>query len=688
MKKIISSLLALAMLLSLCVCAAAEGTEDPMEKYRTGSPWICVDLQGVVTEDTPAELKDNFALYVNRDFYLNAEIPEGYYDDGTLNDLSIINSDEILALFQDGTEYTDHDSKLAQAYYDLMMDWDARNALGVTPLKTETDVIENIQTLDELVAYYLEYPLEMQLSTPFSAGMDTDLADPDRYIAEAGGCGLTLGDSAEYTELTEMGAAKKAAFHDLVTAMLQKLDYSAERAEEMWDEMLQLDAMMAPYLFTSDERHSPDYISKIYNLMTRDEVLELQGALPVVQYVEDVWGFGRQDTWLVTEPKFFEAMKDIFTEENLPLFKSTMICKGTMGYCSVLDRECYELDNACSYAITGATALPDEIVAASAVQSRLRWQVAHMYCDKFFTQQDKDAVGSIIDSVIATYRDMLQTEDFISEETKAAAIGKLDALRIHNLYPDDWNEYTDPDLDFRSPAEGGTLIEAIAAIERSQIRRQLEKVKQPVNHELWSDSINPTTVNCFYNPSENSINILAAFCRGDVYSADMSREETFGKIGMVIGHEITHAFDSLGAQFDETGAYRDWWTEEDKAMFGEKNARLADFFSSITLWEGENVNGTIKTGEACADMGAMKCLLTMAAAEENFDYDLFFRSYAVLWRDFAGMFLVQYMQKDTHPMSYLRINTVLQQFDEFLDFYGITEGDGMYLAPADRVAIW
>lgn len=718
MKKAISVLLVLMMLLSLCACGTApapaatetqeaaeatapeapeetevpeelgEPTEEAMALYRTGKPWICADLEGVVTEDTPAELKDDFGLFVNRDFYVNKNISDGYSVAGTVYDLEEVNAADLVQLFVDDNDFTSHDSRLAKAYYDLMLDWDTRNALGVSPLKTDADFIEAITTLDDLAAYYVNHPNEKQLSSPFSAFMDTGLDDPEHYIAWTGSCSLFLRDSAEYSELTELGALYQKAYSELVVAMLKKLGYSADRAQEMWDEAYHLEELMAPHIITSDERNRPDFLAKINNHMTRDEMIALQGPMPVVEYLEQNCGFGRQENWIVMEPAFFEAMQTIFTEENLPLLKSWILCHAAVTYSKLLDQDCYDLYNAAVSTITGTGALPDEVVAANNTTGTLAWQTAHMYCDEYFTQQDKDAVQSIIDDVIAIYQEMLMSEDFISEETKAYAVEKLNSLRIRNLYPDDWSEYTDSDLTFRSPAEGGSLLEALEAIGRSDLKRMQEKVKQPVNHELWSDGIIPTTVNCFYSPSENSVNILAAYCRGNVYSSDMSHEEICAKLGTVIGHEITHAFDSTGSQFDASGAFRDWWTAEDKALFNEKNSKLADYYSRISNWDGANINGAIKTGESCADMGGMKCMLTLAASEEDFDYDVFFKSYAELWAIKGRMYFIQLVRKDPHPMGYIRINSVLQQFDEFLDFYGITEGDGMYLAPADRVAIW
>ena len=162
----------------------------------------------------------------------------------------------------------------------------------------------------------------------------------------------------------------------------------------------------------------------------------------------------------------------------------------------------------------------------------------------------------------------------------------------------------------------------------------------------------------------------------------------YAKLGTVIGHEISHAFDPTGAQFDKDGNFANWWTEEDNKVFMERTEKMAAYFNAMHPWEGQNFFGQIMTGEACADMAGLKCMLLIAAEKENFDYDAFFRAYADLWLTKDTLQRAYTRIYDTHPMSYLRINATLQQYDEFLNFYDIKEGDGMYLAPEDRVAIW
>ena len=254
------------------------------------------------------------------------------------------------------------------------------------------------------------------------------------------------------------------------------------------------------------------------------------------------------------------------------------------------------------------------------------------------------------------------------------------------LYPDSWEKYNCEGLDFKGPKDGGTLWEALREIDAYEIRQEVEEMSNPVDKERWTTS--PQTFNCGYEPQTNSMYILGAYAQGDIYHSDMSDEEVLAKLGTAIGHEISHAFDRTGAQFDKNGDMKNWWTQEDKEEFKKRNQKLAAYYDAIHPWEGQDLEGSSMTGEACADMAGMKVCLRIAGEKENFDYDKFYRAYANLWMIKANLLTTQALIEDVHPMNYLRINCTLQQFDEFLDQYGITEGDNMYLAPEDRVNIW
>ena len=199
----------------------------------------------------------------------------------------------------------------------------------------------------------------------------------------------------------------------------------------------------------------------------------------------------------------------------------------------------------------------------------------------------------------------------------------------------------------------------------------------------------PQEVNASYSPSENSICISAGILGGSIYSLDMSREEKYAMIGVAIAHEITHAFDTSGAHYDENGNLRDWWQPEDYTAFRKKADKLIGYYNNVIPMEGMKYSGERVDTEAIADLGGMKCMLRMASSIDGFDYKKFFESYAHLWCSISTAENEWYKaEQDSHPLSYLRVNAVVQQFDEFIETYQIQEGDGMYLAPEDRICVW
>ncbi len=683
MKKLICVLLAILLLAGLGVNAFAEDSQSP--DYTTGTPWPDIDLEGVVTPDTEASLKDNFALAVNKDAILALEIPEGFSSAGTVMDVALQEIEDLKSMFL-GDEPESREAKLAYYLYQLIMDWDSRNAVGVAPLKELTDAVEAIDSIDALTAYFLDVPVEDQLFSLWGAGSTTDLIDSSRHVLAVTSCALLLDDSAEYSEMTDYGAIKKEARSELARKMLVKLGYTEEEALQKIENCLAYEAMLAPVMYTNEQQGSPDHLSRINNRYSREELAELQGKQPILEFLEKV-GFPADDEYMVMNPAFLTRLNEVYTEENLPLIRDYLIVHGALGTAGTLDRECYEWNYECSNAITGATGmLDDETVASSSVAGTLEWPVAQLYTETYLKQEDKDRISGMVNELLDAYHGILEEADFLSDETRAKAIEKLEAIEPRVLYPDSWEKYDCEGLEITSPADGGSLWQAYTDISLYAIDKSVKEHPEPVDKEKWG--VTPQTVNCFYNPQDNSITILGAFAQGNIYNSDMSDEEVYAKLGTVIGHEISHAFDSSGAQFDKEGNFANWWTEADYTTFLERNAKMEAYYDAMHPWEGQDFYGSIMTGEACADMAGMKAVLRIAAEKDGFDYDAFFRAYANIWLSKETLQSAYAMINDNHPMNYLRINATLQQFDEFLDFYGITEGDGMYLAPSDRVYIW
>lgn len=199
----------------------------------------------------------------------------------------------------------------------------------------------------------------------------------------------------------------------------------------------------------------------------------------------------------------------------------------------------------------------------------------------------------------------------------------------------------------------------------------------------------PQNVNAYYYSLDNSINIPAGILGGTFYNDEMSYEEKLARVGVIAAHEISHAFDTSGRQYDEHGNLRNWWTEEDYRRFHARAQKLVDYYSGFEPIPGFRVNGSAIDTEAIADLTGVKCMLQIAAQDEGFDYDIFFRSFASIWRCLTTTETEAYsVEQDNHPCAYLRTNAVVVQFEQFHKTYGTKEGDGMYLAPEYRLEVW
>jgi putative endopeptidase len=292
----------------------------------------------------------------------------------------------------------------------------------------------------------------------------------------------------------------------------------------------------------------------------------------------------------------------------------------------------------------------------------------------------KDITG-VCEETIDYYRDMLQKEDWLSEETKKMAIKKLDNMTIKAVYPEKWVDYSGLSLKGLSCAE---CFETIA-LYNSKING--ERTGKKVDKDLWDFDI--LEANAYYYPVDNSINIILGLLGGEFYHEGQSREELLGSVGVVIGHEISHAFDTNGAQYDEKGNLKNWWTDEDMKAFEERADKLASYYSNITAFNGIKVPGQNVKTEAIADLSGIKCMLGIAADEKNFDYKKFFEKYASSWKRLNTYeYEYQNLTQDSHPLHYIRVNAALPQYEEFLKAYDIKKGDKMYLDPKDNVLVW
>ena len=677
MKKL--TVLLLCMLLALTpVLAENEASLD--------GRWLCADIQGNVTENTPAERKDDFGLFVNKDWILQAEIPAGESKAGSMEDVQRTLKDRQIALMKDDS-LTGHDAELVHKLYALVSDWEYRDAQGVEPAMSIVEALRSIDSLEAVTGYLCDRS-NLKRNYPLAMSVGADLTNPDIYITQIETPSLMLKDSAEYIERTQAGVLYYTMYEQLGTYVLTRLGYSEDEAAQVIENAFALEALMAEHIKPMATHYQADYFASLLNYYSTEELEALAGDFPILDMLQ-AFGFQVGQRFLVTEPEYIAELPELYTEENVALLRDWMTLKAALSMGTLLDRETYKQVEAISNAIMGVTGESSEDDnALSTVLGLLPVPMDNLYVQAYCTEQQRQDMLDIIKDAVAYYRVMLESVDWLGDETRAKAVEKLDNLRINAVCPDELGDWSA--LDFAGVESGGSLLAANAAVREFVIDLQSKKIDTAVDKDKWDQlTMQTAQVNAFYNPQNNSINIMAGILSGEIYNENMSYEQKLGGIGAVIGHEISHAFDTNGSQFDKDGAMANWWTEEDYAAFQARAAKLAAWYDGFIPWEGAIYSGQQVQTEAIADMGGMKALLAIAAQQEDFDYDAFFRQFATVWR-MQGLpaYLVTLVAQDTHPMRYLRINATLAQFDEFIEFYGIQPGDGMYIAPEDRVCVW
>lgn len=694
--RVLSSVLVICMFATACNNSMGNHNDlstpltQPMDP-SVMKPWINSCLLGEVNDEVNPSLKDDFFVNINHDWITSAKLRPGFSSETPIFQAMDTVKERCLEFLNDKTLKFDdpvlsHDISLIQNYFNLFLDWDERNAIGTEPVKLLVEKIQSISTLDEMTEFLLSNDAFDDSIGLFNILVHTAKEDSSSYEVVISPANLPLGDSAEYSSLTENGKRIKQANDDKTTYMLKRIGFDDESIKSLLDLSHNFAGKVAKNIMSILESNNSDSLLKTINQVTMDDIKKIEGKLPLSAFMEK-YGYASSKLINLNEPKWLDALKDIYADENLDEMKAYFLTYVARIYINRVDEEAFRKNQEINNALRGINeSMSDVDLAYQETRLLLPYCFDRIYLNKYVTAEMKNEITSLCKESIDAYRDMLSSIDWLSEKTKKAAIKKLDNINIHSLYPDKWED--DSIYQIKSKENGGTYIDAQKAIAKGIIKRQLSYINQKVDKDIWGIDILDT--NAYYNPEDNSINIIPGFFCDVTYRSDMSLEEKYGAIGSVIGHEISHAFDTIGSQYDELGNVKNWWTKEDKEAFRNRANKLIEYYDKVVAFDdGTKYSGQMVQTEAIADMAGIKCMLMLAKRVPNFDYDKFFRANARLWARVDTLQVSEAMVlTDTHPIDYLRANVTLQQYDEFIETYDIKKGDGMYIAPENRIAVW
>lgn len=628
--------------------------------------------------------QDDFFYAINHDWLAGTRLPAGYASYTTFDEVGLRKTDKLKAIVKEMVEKRDtyQEGTIEQKivdFYLTVLDMENRNKEGIKPIEKYLDLIDGASTAQELLDAIVQIQSETGMSLIVGFAPDIDLMDSNRYSLYGGGLGIGLPRDYLLMENPQIENMYKGVIARMLMLSGASEDEAASQAQSLYD----FEKTIAASTMSNEEASK---VENIYNPVSRSELVRMFPSVDLDKYLNDL-GYGSVEQIILSDVELMKKTGELLADQNLDVLKTYCRFHILAAAAPYLSQEYKDVIQNFQYAFYGVnTAMNEEDIAFNMLDSVMSDYLGRMYVEQCFSAEAKADVESIVSDIIADYQKRIEALDWMSEETKEKAISKLKSMKIKVGYPDKWD---DPlkNVSIKTYEEGGSLLGNIFAISCASVKEAKTLLSKPVDKTKWYMPAH--TVNAYYNATNNEIVFPAGILQPPFYDLEASREENLGGIGTVIAHEITHAFDNNGAQFDENGNMSNWWTEQDYTVFRQKCQAVADLYNGLAIAPNAAVNGNLTLSENVADIGAVACILDIAEDIPDVDYKALFESYARIWRQTATEQTYQMLaMQDSHAPNKYRVNRVLQNFQEFYDTYNIQPGDAMYLAPEKRVTIW
>lgn len=647
-------------------------------------------------------LKDDFYAAVNKEWLSTAKIKEGEVGtqpaDVLVESITNFKKDIFKDLVKKKNSLKkDSTDRKMLSFYEIYLDTKSRNKDGIKPIENYLNQIKSVKTTSDLNKLITEDKFNI-FSGLYNFSVSADIKNTSKSILYVAPTTLILGktdiigsldiygNSDEYTNPSEQIKLTKNEHIKYYTKVLKLSGYTDEEAKSKIENKFKFEEMIAPYIMGQKERTTnPDYLNSIYNVCSINDLNKLAPNLDLPAIMKSQ-GYDKAEKIILHEPKWLSNLNSIYVDKNISLIKDYIelnIIAYSAPYLTEDFKKAIQERNSVLLGIQGNSPIEED--ALSAVEAVFGNAIGKLYVEKHFTPENKKDVENLVEKFIASYKNILSTTDVFEKETRTNAIKKLDSLKYEIGYPDKWQDYSN--IEINDYSEGGSLYENMLNATYS-LKLQTNESLNNSPLSLWT-IIPPHMIEAFYSPTANSIYLPAGILQPPFYDRNSSLEEKLGSIGAIIGHEISHAFDTTGAKFDEIGNLRNWWTKKDLEKFTQRADKVRAYYSKIEYLPGHFINGDLKVGENIADIGSVQSSLNILKDIPNANYKEFFESWAKTW---CGVFTPEVelylLQTMPHSPHKIRGNVALQQFEKFHETYNTKPGDKMYVVPWERLKIW
>ncbi|WP_461448781.1 M13 family metallopeptidase [Mucilaginibacter sp.] len=645
-----------------------------------------VDVSGLNQEVKPG---DNFFRYVNGRWYDTVKIANDQSGVGSYSFMNIPQK-QLLQHILDSVSKTKNamgsiEQKVGD-FYASGMDLTTINHRGYEPIKgilERIDAINNKQALLRFVAS----ELKSENTSIISFGIGPDNKNSSIDIAHVYQGGIGLPDRDYYFKTDSSTHSIQQAYKKYLKILFQLTGSSSDAATKNAAIVYGIELQIAAAHKTNIELRD---VNANYH---KTAIADLNKTQPNIGWAILLANLGATtDSIDMAQPAYYNKLNSLLASITIHDWKIYLKANTIENYAQTLGQLFIDASFAFNKALSGqATQKSRRQTMTENVDSYLGQALGQLYVKRYFNEDAKKRVLALVNNLQKAFENRINHLDWMSDSTKQKAIEKLYAIHKKIGYPDKWRNYDKVQINRTA------YFENVLSLNQNDYQYQLAKLNKPVDRTEWG--VTPATVTAYYDPSLNEIVFPAGILQYPYFDFAADDAINYGGIGMVIGHEMTHAFDDQGAQFDKDGNVKNWWTKEDYRKFREKTKQLANLYSSFTVLDTVHIKGQLTLGENTADNGGVAIaydafkLTPEGQSSDKIDGftpdQRFFLSIARIWRvKTRDAFLQTYVNTNPHSPAIWRVNGPLMNFEPFYKAFNVQPGDKNYKSEDQRVRIW
>ena len=646
-----------------------------------------VDVSGIDSSIKPG---DNFFRYVNGRWYDTAKIADDQTGVGSYSFLNIPQK-QLLQHILDSVSKTQHtpgsiDQKVGD-FYASGMDTATINQRGyepIQPILARIDAISDVPSLVKFVAT----ELKTGDRSVIGFGISPDNKNSGINIAHVYQAGIGLPDRDYYFRTDSSTLSIQQAYKNYIGTLFQLTGSNLAAATQQADIVYSIEKQIASSHKTNIEIRD---VNANYNKTAVSSISKTQPTIGWESLLANL--DAKTDSIDMAQPAYYDRLNGLLKSIPINEWKTYLKASTLENYATSLSMPFVNASFEFTKVLSGqAKEKSRGQIMTENVDRLLGQALGQLYVKRYFNEDAKKRVLALVNNLQKAFVNRINHVDWMSDSTKQKAKEKLYAITKKIGYPDKWRDYDKVQI------ERAKYFENVLSLHQNEYQFELAKLNKPVDRTEWATT--PSTVTAYYNPAFNEIVFPAGILQFPYFDFSADDAINYGGIGMVIGHEMTHAFDDQGAQFDKDGNVKNWWTKEDYEKFRVKTKRVIDLYSSFTVLDTVHIKGALTVGENAADNGGMAIAydafkMTPEGQDSTSKIDgftpdqRFFLSIARIWRvKTRDAFLRMYVNTNPHSPAMWRVNGPLMSSAPFYKAFNVQPGDKNYKPEDERIKIW